>query len=528
MKLSLEKLRAACPGHLEAFDKLFGYSVQLDYYPGTIFRFPLRSESTVSKLQDASNFVDDSQARQKLSAYFDEARVSLLFLKNIRSINFGMQGAAEPEWSVSRISQQGSMLDHPRIESGNGGSTTIESVVCDFNCNTVNGNIGGKDMWRLARSDVIAPSEELLLQQRRVIKNVECGIAGLLSSEPNQETSKAFFGKRPVNAPRIFSTLPLPFESNLPVAIHATFSLSGDRRSLIVGGQGGSPQAAWNNHFLKDALPELYLSFIDDIASNFPQHAFRFWPRIVPSGSCVQELFASFKAKLPSCPRRLYLKAQNQEQKENGVKRETLTFKQAVFSLNSKYDSNKLVPLFLSVGIPLVNELPSAISTHLSRGEEAARITESYLRQVFTTAESKNLLQAVLSTDPSIFHELLKMTLESKSNPEELHNTCFLRLQNDELGTLRVRTIEKKQEFEFFIATLEEAKLFDFANDVLVSRADWEAIANVTSPEFFTVTNLKLSHLPLLFKKKRKVDKVDRKWLGRFWNYWTSHISAQS
>ncbi|KFZ14806.1 hypothetical protein V501_03059, partial [Pseudogymnoascus sp. VKM F-4519 (FW-2642)] len=58
VKLELSKLKGVCPDQLAPFEGLWKYTKDLDHYPGTIFRFPLRLGTTESKLKKSKLELD--------------------------------------------------------------------------------------------------------------------------------------------------------------------------------------------------------------------------------------------------------------------------------------------------------------------------------------------------------------------------------------------------------------------------------------------------------------------------------------
>ena len=87
VKLELSKLRAVCGDQLAPFEGLWSYTQDVDYYPGTIFRFPLRN-SPSSALRTSKRDLNSGEVRRLMDTYFHEARISLLFLRRIKSIDF--------------------------------------------------------------------------------------------------------------------------------------------------------------------------------------------------------------------------------------------------------------------------------------------------------------------------------------------------------------------------------------------------------------------------------------------------------
>lgn len=140
--MDIKKVREACPDHLRAFDGLFGFSMQDDHYSGTIFRFPLRSLGCDSQLKDSSQILDIEKTRSLLDKYFTEARVSLLFLKNVKSVDFAINNSLNWRWSVCQRS----------IQVAQSESKILETLICSMMVAETMGNVTFEDEWRVARS----------------------------------------------------------------------------------------------------------------------------------------------------------------------------------------------------------------------------------------------------------------------------------------------------------------------------------------------------------------------------------------
>lgn len=179
-----------------------------------------KSNSSLNRKEMNSN-----EIRQLMEAYFNEARISLLFLRRVKSIDFEIHGDPDSAWSVSR---------RPPLDED--AKSFSELVICSYT-KTTSSTVteSGTDKWWVAIEDLLPEADRLPDASRRVMKNVECGIAALISSKstssPGATTLKAIQS-------RMFNALPLPMSSELPVHIHATFSLSGDRQSIAIDEEG--------------------------------------------------------------------------------------------------------------------------------------------------------------------------------------------------------------------------------------------------------------------------------------------------
>jgi sacsin len=129
------------------------------------------------------------------------------------------------------------------------------------------------------------------------MKDVECGIAALV---PESDTYS-------LPVPKFFSIVSLPFPSELPVHVHATFLINEDRKSMRDAG------AEWNRWLLTRTIPRLYLAFLEDLGRKIEKDRyFTFWPQNQPQrGSLSELIFSSFWKLLPESRCRLFPVAPN-------------------------------------------------------------------------------------------------------------------------------------------------------------------------------------------------------------------------
>jgi sacsin len=526
IKLKLTKVRGACGDQLVPFEGLWGYTQDLDYYPGTIFRFPLRTaeDSAGSTLWNSKKVLKAIEACRLLETYFDEARISLLFLRRIKSIDFKVQGDPNIGWSVTRLQSLHEDVD-----------LFSKSVTCQFTKRqSFISPITGEDRWLVAVEDLVPEASLLQVHSRRAMKNVECGIAALISSTFDNR-------KFDINPPkavesRIFNTLPLPFSSDLPVHIHATFLLSGDRQSIAIEEHGmNSREAEWNRHLLQEQLPKLYLSFLDYIAPQVRQRVFGFWPQQeAPRRSCAELLCASFWKELPQSSRRLFPKAQPILQVSHRRPPESLEFSQAVFDFLPKTQSEALAPLLLAMQVNLVRDVPRELARRLGTLPGVKSVTGPLLRALFKSEQSRTcLLREVAKTQqrPRILEVLfgLMIPLSTEQLPE-LDGCHILPLANGSIATLKYEDTNEGQSSHYSVVTEDELKLFEFASSLLVTSSVGNMFNRISESEKnFNLVKLKLSGAKKLLEIKPVVSTPDAdedKWLLKFWKYWNSSIDA--
>jgi sacsin len=520
VKLELSKLKEACGDQLAPFEGLWGYERSQDSYHGTIFRFPLRATKTKSVLKTSSRDLNISEVRRLMNSYFDEARVSLLFLRRIKSIDFSIWGQPDSAWSVTR---------RPPLDED--AKSFSELVVCSFvNKGEFGPQISGKDKWWVAIEDLLPTADRLPESSRRVMKNVECGLAALISSKLDDTSAST----PEVIQSKMFYTLPLPICSDLPVHIHATFALSGDRQSISVDQQGAQSHGAeWNRYLLQDALPKLYLSFLDDLGKQVRQDVFNFWPgEEPPKRSCAEILCASFWEELPKSSQRLFPKAQPATQLSQRRAAQLFDINQAVFDFLPKDSSEALAPLLISLGVNLVRHIPPGVMKHLKALPEVTSVKGPMLRQLLKSERTSTCLLKEMAENPRIWEILLHQLIQDEAELEDLDGCHILPLADGSLAPLNyiIRT-DDSQASSYYLASKKELVLFNFASRCLVPSKFGLKLGQVVESGKFDVTTLRISHAKRLLEMRPKAtsstpNPETDKWLTEFWKFWNASIDT--
>ncbi|KAH8668096.1 hypothetical protein BGZ60DRAFT_528433 [Tricladium varicosporioides] len=523
VKIPLSKLKTSCPDQLAPFEGLWEYTRNLDSYPGTIFRFPLRSAKSKSTLRSTHRDLDFEESRRLLEAYFDEARISLLFSRNIESISFSVHGQTHSGWSVEKPSNEEDVLSFSK------------QMVCSFSKQiATDTTISGKDRWWVAIEDLEVATKDLPFIPRRKMKNVECGMAALISTSTSSSSIDSTL--RTIK-PRLYNVLPLPLSSDLPVHIHATFLLTGDRQSLTLGDSGTdlgeSHESGWNNHLLHVALPKLYLSFLEDLGRQVGQDVFKFWPEQNPAINGYSKILcSSFWAKLSECPNRLFPRYRPTRLISGRQKRqqpELYSIDQAIFDFLSDKDSDALTPLLLALDVKLIRHIPTKIAMRLQSLSEVQSVNKSLLQSLSMSHTSRHVIEAQLASgDTTILRVLLAQLMTPNTTLEELDGCQIVPLANGTLGTLRI--IDRNPDTQtFFVASDVELNLFNFASDILVREDFNKAFQGVLKTKKFNLKNLRSSDLIKIFSKRPCVsipNPVVNQWLSSFWEYWNKNIDG--
>jgi sacsin len=523
--LELSFLRKNFPDQLAPFEGLWGYNSCLDYYHGTIFRFPLRPLESKSELQ-SGEYINAKGVRTFMMEYFDEARISLLYLKRVRSIEFRIGGNDNSEWCVRR---------QPPLDEN---VKFSEWVICSFTRDLGFGTpIAGKDKWWVVVEDLIDKIEHLPYRQDRKMKNVECGIAALVSSTGSLSDPNI---KEPLK-PRIFSTLPLPILSDLPVYIHATFSLTGDRRSLCIdeyrrelGAAAPSAnsnqfhpetgESRWNTYLLEEALPELYLAFLESLGREIGHSIFDFWPQDEPpKGSRCKSLFSSFWRELPNSSHYLFPKAEVSPGSIHRRPPRLFDIQHATFDFLEPTQSNILASLLLRLDVNLVRNVPIEITSHLKNLPNANTVSGPMLRKIFKSEKGRTHLMTTL-TDKTVLKTLLSCLMADKEGLGDLGGCHIVPLADGTLGTLSTCDFNSTGQF-YYLATTKEIELFNFASSILVPLKFSTSFGTILERKEFRLERLDLTHISTLLQRRPSsdLDLPNETWLTEFWAFWNKN-----
>lgn len=223
---SLSKAREDYADQLAAFDSVTEFNVLEDSFAGTIVRLPLRTpeQAKVTKVvpvDSANAAVSADDIRTLMNAFKDELKYSLLFLRHVTKVELfeitegGMQSVftAEANKDVEKKEEENPAFVTRRV------TVHVQADVGDV----------VTQQWRLLHAT--SGSDEAAREvQRRLGKDYS---ESLKMNKLNPSVSLAI----PINGDelflgRLFTVLPLPIETGLPVHISCMFALTPDRASL--------------------------------------------------------------------------------------------------------------------------------------------------------------------------------------------------------------------------------------------------------------------------------------------------------
>lgn len=476
VKITLATAYRRFQDQLVPFDGICGYTKDLEYYNGTIFRFPFRNSIPLNSSQEIQHRLyrnngfknewittDSMKARELLENYFSDASKALLFLQNVRKIEFSIRDDPLPKWAV--------VAD--RSESSSDGIFQEVSISTSEK---------DKKIWRTGLIDIEHCPVGISKPGRGAIKTTECGVAACIShSEANQ---------------KVFCRLPTNFASYIPISFHASFAITGDRQSIpfeLV--QRDAETTRWNRWLLDTCIPELYIEFLKDLVPRIGESSFGFWPSTPKNGHPIfmSDLVAqSFWNKVLDEEHKhwpLYPLVNPKPFRDStplvSRPRQSRRLYPATSSKIAQFDflprevSAKLRDLFINTCPKLVCP-PQEIQDEIEKLDfgELTQLDSTYLCGTFREeSNSDYLARFLLVMEPESRWEAITMFLnivvplpnENIVDMDLLDGCRILPLHDGSLGTLQLNPTEQVK--RYFYPTEEELELFSFASSLFVETA---------------------------------------------------------
>jgi sacsin len=519
------KLKSTCQDQLAPFEGLWGFKSDQDFYNGTIFRFPLRSGGQSSELLESRRCPDTSTTIQTFRKCFDEARLSLLFLRNIATVDFGVKGGIDFEWRVRRGNwpQSGSFPDWANV--------IVEQHDCD------GGNTFTTENWWRVIKDVGNPPTEVQDRHKRTMKNVECGIAALV---PQSEEATGY-PLQPLKS-KFFNCLPLKFESTLPVQIHATFLLSGDRQNIATEETSQDAGSEWNKWLLQEELPQVYLQFLEDIGRKTGYDVYKYFP--VEYGerkNLLSNLIqASFWEKISSSRCRLFpvvmgfqdLRTSETKSRSKRTAPNLVAFESAVFDVLEQRDSEALQPLLDGCLDGLVRP-PTSLANFITRVPGVKVVTPAMVRSILKSTKAMEHVEKARQKDKKFFDILLSfITPTTLADVDELDRCQVLPLANGTLGTLCLKSTmctNSGSDKMYFSLNAECRGLFSFASSILsADRGNGKFMEKVLGSGQLNLKSLEKKDISVMLncKKSWTLESPLKTWLFHLWEFMNSNTRS--
>lgn len=470
VKITLATARRICADHLAPFQDICGFSSDMDHYDGTLFRFPFRG-SKFTRLKEHDSYIESERTRALLDKYFEDATMALLFLRSISSVDLFIRGEDSARWCVSANRSEvfeDEIFRQVRIRSQTEKQAAVEKI------------------WRIGMTDIVDCPSHIFKPGRGAAKITECGIAACLS--------------HPTTAQRVFCTLPTPLRSCLPVSFHASFAITGDRKSIPFEDVQRDPSIAeWNKWLLTCCIPGFYLEFLKDLAPRLGDVSFDYWPRINDRGqprtltTLTKAIVKAFwdvlsdNDVLPIFPlaRSMHVpdNASSLAKRPSGKVRKlyaTTSLRTAQFDILPGEVSRQLQALFLKI-CPFLVILPEIIGFNMQRSEAGKSMTvvgAKFLSDIFRKEGNCKILEDFYAHGRDsknggcrAMELLMGILVENPgAKPEALKHLSGCRVLPRLDGSLGLLTLEREAGIVWnFIANETEQRLFSFAADSFVN-----------------------------------------------------------
>ena len=509
------KLKPTCQDQLAPFEGLWGFDSDQGFYNGTIFRFPVRCIGQSSELVESRSCPDALTTIQLFRKTFDEARLALLFLRNIATIDFGVKGGIDCEWRVRRGNwpQSGTFSDWA-------------DVVVEQHNDLGEDTFAIERWWRMIEDVRDAPSE-LQYRHKRRMKYVECGIAAFVP-----QTEETASSSLPLLKARFFNCLPLKFESTLPVHIHATFLLSGDRQNIATEETSQDAGSEWNQWLLQKKLPHVYLNFLEDIGRKIGHDVYKYFPvELEERQHLLSDIIRrSFWEYINSSRCRLFpvIEASKDFRVSgiNGRKTRTapnlITFGCAVFDVLEQPDSAVLQPLVDSCLDDLVRP-PLSLAKYIKRVPEVKVLTPAIVRSVLKSDKATRHVEEEKQKDKLFLDALLSFIMPTTTaDIIELDGCPVLPLANDRLGTLSLKSkvANSGTGKMYFSANAKCRGLFPFASSILTN-SKGKFVRKIVDSGLLNLKPLEKSDLSVMLdcKESWTTESTPHPWLFELWKY---------
>ncbi|KAI3443790.1 hypothetical protein Pfo_000455 [Paulownia fortunei] len=378
----------------------FGCDLQHPF-PGTLFRFALRTANAASRSQIKKEVYAPADVLSLFSSFSDVVSATLLFLRNVKTISiFVKEGPNSEMQLLHRVRKD--CVNEPEVENG-----PFHHIFSSMYGNPLDRLSKDQFLHKLSKSinmDVPWRSQKLLVSEQNPSGCRSCLwlTSECLGSSFHRKDKFATFDKKfykfvpwaciatPINSVEIekktggseeildesfphtadilqilqattratfnfegraFCFLPLPISTGLPVHINAYFELSSNRRDIWFGDDmagDGKMRSDWNMYLLEEVVAPAYGHLLETVALEFgPSDLFfSFWPTtggFEPWTSLVRKLY-QFVSE--SGLRVLYTKTRGGQ---------WISTKQAIFPDHNFGKSWELLEALSDAGLPVAN-----------------------------------------------------------------------------------------------------------------------------------------------------------------------------
>ncbi|XP_030491993.2 uncharacterized protein LOC115707993 isoform X1 [Cannabis sativa] len=391
----------------------FGCDLQHPF-PGTLFRFPLRSANAAARSQIKKEGYAPEDVVSLFASFSQVVSDALLFLQNVKTVSvFVKEGSGHEMQLLHRVqkdcireSQMESNSPHGMFSfldgthrSGIDKDQILQKLnkVTDkdlpYRCQKIiikeEGSCGNlshcwvtseclgrgptknKSTHSNDRSNAFIPWASVAAYLHSV--NVDSG--HMSNNDLFQVPTDSIQDRKDFQG-RAFCFLPLPMNTGLPAHVNAYFELSSNRRDIWFGNDmagGGKKRSDWNLYLLEDVVAPAYGRMLEKIALDIgPSDLFfSFWPKTIglqPWASVVRKLYV-FIADLSL--RVLYTEARGGQ---------WISTKHAIFPDFMFNKAQELTEVLSDTGLPLVNVLKPIVEIFMEVCPSLHFLTPQLLR----------------------------------------------------------------------------------------------------------------------------------------------------
>lgn len=221
--MKIKDVRLMYPNQLLPFYGLFGFTAQCNSFQGTLFRFPIMGSRNRSHIFSARR-ISLPLVESTLQKYYNDALISLLFLENIRSIEFHVRrnesAALTMQWKVEASKQP-----IPGDEAG-----TLKCKIESYKTSLGKAEVPIVQEWVVvsSRYGVLGAGNEILETQKRHRVEARCGVAAPIVQKPTAP-----------GRGRLYMDVPMQHELGLPVSISAVCFLPSSRAKTLLTSDSG-------------------------------------------------------------------------------------------------------------------------------------------------------------------------------------------------------------------------------------------------------------------------------------------------
>ena len=307
-------------------------------WPGTLFRFPLRTKLQAQRSDISGLHYDTAHVSQLLTLLADNAHSLLLFTQNVKKVSlWHLTSDASPENAVNIFSVCRDTVTTIRDVSPYAYADALPGVECSGTF--LKAAVRYMNEWsetaptrapqssNIIRVDATLCDTTALLQTRPAASvkfwlRCFCVAEGRALTLAREMTKDGFVpaaavairllpiergyvpatpGEDGRDAGQVFNFLPLPVRSGLPVHINGMFAVHSNRRRLVerTADDTGSDVHAWNDALLEDGVVTAYMQMLQDLQSlvaTVEQDVpfYRTWPTVADTESDIQPVVNVF------------------------------------------------------------------------------------------------------------------------------------------------------------------------------------------------------------------------------------------